>query len=255
MSEVVSLHQVAETTGIAVTPTTRDIHATLRICESGHFLGAVVGAPGTGKTTAIEAYAAASEGVKICRMNRATSALQAMLGRICQSLDLDAPSCAGAARLLNLATEAVFGGQPLRSDISLLIIDEAQYLDDAALEGVRDLYDAIRDLCGVVLVGNDSLPARWADSKKSSHLFRQLSARMLQPHVLGAPDADDLRALCAHYAINAKESRALIERAASRPGRLHNVERLLCMARQLASDGAPTAQHFRDAARLTGVSQ
>lgn len=164
-------------------------------------------------------------------------------------------SCS-AARLFDLMIETISRAEQALCPITLLIIDEAQYLEDAALEGVRDLYDAIDGACGIVLAGNDLLPARWADSKKSksSALFHQLRARMLTPLEIEAPDQADLDALCGHYAITAKDSRALVERAASRPGRLHNVDRLLRMARQLAGDGAVTGQSVRDAARFTGVS-
>lgn len=258
MSEVISLHKddAPANPGFCLTPTARDITSLLTFCQRYGQIGVVVGDSGTGKSTAVQAFQEAHSGVVYCRMTKAAAKLQPGLVRLAHGLGAYVSQNGGANELYQDIRRTL----ELRSDL-LLILDEAQYMDDELLESVRDLYDESNDprqnrQMGLVLVGNHGLTDRWSDrsaKRRKFNNFKQLRGRLGPMLDLRAPTVDDVSALCAHHGITGRQACGMIAKVATAPGGLHNVANLLRVAVQLAGPGAAISpRHLDEAALVTG---
>jgi|GEM_PF-1917215 len=252
MTEVITLREPPpEPKGdFCLTPTARDIHNLLRTCQGHGWLGVVIGEPGTGKTAAITDYAERPDRgeVRLCRMTRAASRLQPGLVRLATVMGGPASPNMAASELQDTVLY-----RAMCMTNGLLILDEAQHLEDDMLHAVRDLFDeadAGGATCGVVLVGNRDLMDRLSKTR-----FNQFTGRLgaiLDLKDLSAPTADDIAALCAHHGVDGKRAVDLVKKAARLPGALQKVRKLLGVARELG-DGAITLTALEGAARVVGL--
>jgi len=256
MTEVVNLREPPpEPKGdFCLTPTARDIQNTLRTCQSYGWLGVVVGEPGTGKTAAITDYATQPEAddVHLCRMTRAAVRLQPGLVRLAEVMGCGAGPNWAAAELYNAIQ---YRAKWMTN--GLLILDEAQHLEDDFLEAIRDLFDEVGAegvVFGVVLVGNRGLMDRLSktDKRRGHAGFSQFTGRIGAKLDLTAPKAADVEALCAHHGIDGKRAVTLVKAVARLPGGLQKVRNLFGVARELG-DGAITLNALEDAAQVVGL--
>lgn len=256
MTEIVNLREPPpEPKGdFCLTPTARDIHNLLRTCQSYGWLGVVIGEPGTGKTAAITDYAARPESgeVRLCRMTRTAAKLQPSLVRLAEVM--------GCGAMPNMAAAELYNAIRYRTgwmSNGLLVLDEAQHLEDDVLEAIRDLFDEVGAegvVFGVVLVGNRGLMDRLSktDKRRGHAGFSQLTGRIGAKLDLTGPKAADVEALCAHHGIEGKRAVSLVKKAAQLPGALQKVRNLLGVARELG-DGAITLKALEDAAQVVGL--
>lgn len=259
MSEVISLHKdnAPANPGFCLTPTAQSITNLLTFCQRHGQIGVVVGDPGTGKTTAVRAFQEAQAGVVYCRMTKAAAKLQPGLVRLAHAVGAYASPNGGANELY----QDIIRAMEMRSNL-LLILDEAQHMDDELLETIRDLYDEssnplmLRQV-GLVLVGNYGLTDRWTDrsaKRRKFSNFKQLRGRVGPMLDFGAPTADDVTALCAHHGIAGRQAYALVTKVAADSGGLHNVANLLRVASQLAGPGEKIShRHLDDAVLASAV--
>jgi DNA transposition AAA+ family ATPase len=205
----------------------------------------------------VRAFPEAQDGVVYCRMTKAAAKLQPGLVRLAHALGAYVSPNGGANELY----QDIRGTLELRSSL-LLILDEAQHMDDELLETVRDLYDESNDAqrdrqMGLVLVGNYGLTDRWTDrsaKRRKFSNFKQLRGRLGPMLDFGAPTAEDVSALCGHHGITGRQACGMIAKVATAPGGLHNVANLLRVAVQLAGPGgAISPRHLDEAALVTGV--
>lgn len=257
MSEVISLHKdsAPANPGFCLTPTAQEITDLLSFCQHYGQIGVVVGDPGTGKTTAVRAFREVQSDVVYCRMTKAAAKLQPGLVRLAHALGAY-PSPNGGA---NELYQDIVRTMEMRSNL-LLILDEAQHMDDELLETVRDLYDESSDehldrRMGLVLVGNYGLTDRWTDrsaKRRKFSNFKQLRGRVGPMLDFGAPSADDVAALCAHHGIAGRQACGVVSKAAKEAGGLHNLANLLRVAAQLAGpDGKISPRHLDEASLAT----
>ncbi len=234
-----------------VTPTVRRIHGIFDLCSEGAEIGIVVGDSGTGKSTAAHAYASQyEERVHIFTVTSDSSTALGLLRGLCTTIAVFVPTRRDSgpelrARLLNSIHAAAD---------ALVIIDEAQKLDRAALELLRELYDEAQ--FGLVLISNPLFYAqlKGSDKKRGKLYFPQLAARITSDFTIPSALDADLDALCAHHRIASKDARAIIARAAAQTGQLHRVEKLLRRAQKIAGeDHVLAAHHLAQAAHTLGV--
>lgn len=251
MTEVISLrNEEPEAKGeFCLTPTAQDIINVLSTCQARGWIGVVVGEPGTGKTTAVRAYCKDAEfGVRSCRMTRTAAKLQPGLVRIVNDLGGYVEPNLGADDvyqvLVRLARGAMKGG--------LIILDEAQHMEDDLLETVRDLYDETR--IGIALVGNHELTSRWSDqgNRRRYNKFAQLRGRIGPQVDLRRPLPEDVEAICAHHGIQGKRAVGIVKKTASLPGGLQKVRNLFEVASDLG-DGAISLDALQKAAMVVGL--
>jgi DNA transposition AAA+ family ATPase len=138
--------------------------------QEGEFV-CVYGPPGCGKTVAIQDWArvARHEGVRFAVVSANVTTTHAQLiFKIAAELNLHAKGT--AAGVLDRIVAK------LRSEPSVIIIDEAQHLGIKALEAARAIYDETG--CGVALVGSMVLYRTLMEGDDSKIELRQLQSRI-----------------------------------------------------------------------------
>lgn len=219
--------------GYCQTPTGNDIQNLLFSCRQFNMMGMIVGEPGTGKSTAAQAYSDNEADVVLCRVTKATGELQPMLVRLCEAMGLANSSNQGKAELYEVVLYSLmrdFAGN------GLLILDEAQHLSDDALECIRDLYDETK--VGIVLIGNKGLK-RWELAKKGkqANSFAQLRGRIGPFMELAAPLDQDVMAICEFHQL--KTGFDLVRKIARKEGQLHLVAKVIQVAGELSESDRP----------------
>ena len=125
----------------------------------------VYGAPGAGKTWALERFRGEHSGVRVATMSPALTTPAAVLSRIARSLDA-AEGVTTARQLEDLVVDWLKGRG------ALLVVDEAHHLSAALLDQVRMVYDLSG--CGLVLSGNDPLRARLKATGRAGQLLSRI---------------------------------------------------------------------------------
>lgn len=233
--------------GWVETPTAKRIHAALSYAQLAGDLAVIYGGAGVGKTETLRAYARENPQVWLVTGSPAITSVPAVLARIAEALGFRRYPHR-ASRLETIVAERMTG----RS--GLLVIDEAQHLDLAALEAVRSLHDASG--CGLALSGNEYIYSRLTGRERAAH-FAQLFSRIGKRVSLGRPLDGDIQALCDAWGLGSEEAR-VAGRIASRPGALRGMTKALRLASMYAA-GEQADQirtdHIQAAVReLEGVS-
>lgn len=230
------------------TPTGQAIQALLRQCQIEGQLGLVVGHPGCGKTAALLDFCEQNAGSIYLRAGIALARPQAVLVRLCERAGSNLTWPNMPTRDAQAELRRVIGSG--RSHV--IIIDEAQYLEDPALHLVRDLLDG--GFGGIVLAGNKELMARL--QKKPNGMrsgFAHLMGRVGPVQEYEAPLDEDIERLAAHYPL-AADARLIFTKVAKRYN-LHRADKLVKMAQRTAP-GAETlgAANLRAAAELLNIN-
>lgn len=249
MADIVTLPTAGreEKPGFCPTPTASDITSALTICRNRRKMGCIVGTSGVGKTTAIVKYCADTHNVALCRMKKAAGSLRPGLGLILSSLrGYPAPNH-GSAEIYDDILQKL--SSPFEE---LLILDEAQHMDDDLLEAVRDIHD--EGLVGIVLVGSAELTDRWeGKSAAKRRKWAQLTSRLTVRLDIPAVPPEDIAAMCEHHGIAGKRALDLLTRSAGRDGGLRNVNERIELARSEAGGGAIQLSHLEEAERVLGM--
>jgi hypothetical protein len=204
-------------------------------------MGCIVGGSGVGKTTAISEFAKNTYGITLCRMTKAAARLQPVLLRIAAELHAGACKYDGSADIY----DAIMRKLSWPGD-ALLVLDEAQHMDDDLLEAVRDIYD--ENPVGIMLVGSTELPDRWeANTLAKRRKWAQLTSRLTVNIDIPTVPPEDIAAICDHHGITGKRSLDLLTRSAARGGGLRNVNERIEHARKLAGNGPIQLSHLEDA--------
>lgn len=126
---------------------------------------------------------------------------------------------------------------------TVLIIDEAQNLEDLAVDQLRYFLDVYE--CGIALVGNEETYKRWGGVNKSDQLTRRIGMRIkhLQPH------RDDITAIINGWKIEDPDSRKLLNAIGQKGGALGQMTETIKLASMLAiGEGTEmAAKHIRQA--------
>jgi DNA transposition AAA+ family ATPase len=246
------------------TATTRDIGEGIENCRLMGHLGLITGRSGIGKTTAaLAAVKAARDAgraeddlafptvVYVC-MTIAARGLQPGLLRIADALRLRGSAHCGAHDVHELLVRRPWDRG------SLIVLDEAQFVSDELLHGVRGVWDELKNIgrpIGIALLGSPELSDRINSRRVRANPFDALRGRIGMTLSIDALDEADNAAICQHFGITGTKAEKLVRTAANSPGGLHKVRRLLALAESLAAD--KTAISFSDlkrAAEVAGVA-
>ena len=249
MSNVTNLHAdpPQANSGFCMTLNAQRMMALFSTCQDRGELGLLVGESGVGKTTAALAYAREANdlGATYCRMIGAAAKRQPGMIRIADALGSKVSPNASAyeAHSAILAIGKIGGGH-------VLLLDEANYMDDDLLESIRDIHDETHG--GIVLIGGINLLDRLEDGRRNRRFGAFMSRVGQNMNIKGVLDAD-IDALCQLHGIAGKNARDLVRRAARRPGGMHKATRLIGIARKIAASGhAIGLEHIQQAELLVG---
>lgn len=224
------------------TPSAMAFIETLRFAQVMPEIVVISGAPGIGKTRAIQHYQASNRNVWIATMDPTTSKVNGMQVELCEELGLLEKAPAKLARAIGRKVEGTGG---------LIVIDEAQHLDAKSLDQLRSFYD--RYNIGVALVGNE-LVYRLIDGERQRANFAQLVSRIGMRITQTKPKAADMCRLIEAWGVTDKEEVKLLKAIAAKPGALRSMTKVLQLASMMAAGAGELRgiRHIRDAyQRLT----
>ncbi len=215
----------------------------VEICRKTGQMGLITGPSGTGKTTAASATVAALAGADIeahyVMMTRAHDGLLPGLLRIANAIGAHAQPHLGCAGVYDdLVNHMLSSWQ--RGGV--LVLDEAQFMSEALIDGLRNIADDLRGknrARGIVMVGTPELAAKINGKVggRSKH-FAPLRGRLYMADIEDLSN-EDFETIAAHYELPGKQALELLARVGSGRGGLHNVARVLPMAERIAGLGNP----------------
>ncbi len=221
------------------TPTSEQVMKVVDIAMLTRSLGVVVGAPGVGKSTALREAARITPGAVYCAMSAAHSSLPAVLRLVCDALGV-APR-AGTDAMFDALCHRIEQGR-----VPVLLIDEAQFLNDRNLDVLRCLYDATA--MPIVFAGNYTLRDRFNKSKAAS--FGQFTSRVGARADLKAATTADVEALARHLGVREPDAFGWLESWEGEGGGLRRIKTLLGLARGAAGEGDIGLDHLKQAAAM-----
>ncbi len=225
------------------TPTAREVLNALVYAQTAPAFVLVTLGPGMGKTTCARHMAETRPGVFRTVMRPSIQRPGAMMTEIARVLEISER---------NANRRAVEVGIRLKRNgrHTLLIVDEAQFLSDEAVNELRYLMDEYG--VGIALLGNEDLNARYGGVRPKEgygQLHRRIGMRVRRLH----PQAGDIEAYVAAWNFGDADIIRMLKAIASRSGALGQVAETVKLAAVLSGDsGQLTAEAIRVAWRNRG---
>ena len=199
-----------DASGFVMTPTAEAIVNLAAYCQQYGEMGFVVGDPGTGKSSALSYYAESHDHVySVSLRHEHSRGMAPMLFRLCEGVGMPAY---GRDHLIDRANrvhdwlvrlwDGLDGHEPL------IILDEAQYLDDRVLDFLRCCWDDAR--VGIVFAGNNLLRRGFLRAQATT--LAAFSSRLGPRLDLGAPTAADVAAICRARGVQGAREVAFLQR-------------------------------------------
>lgn len=206
--------------GFKLTPTAKRIIAQLQWARRGKLV-VVTGHPGVGKTAVFEQFVADTPNAFLVTMSPATRSPTSMMMAV---LKAAGSSSLYGARAMNLY-QAIH--DRLAGMHALIIIDEAQHLDDEAIEQLRAIQDVLK--CGLCLAGNPEVMKRVQRGARTA-AFAQLSSRVSWPAHYERPTDADLEIILAAWDVTRESEKKFLKGISAMGGGLRSVTQCLEMA-------------------------
>ena len=218
------------------TPTAALVRGVIDLTRQIECMGAVIGAPGVGKTTVLQRYASEHRAPYVV-VNPAQATMPRMLACICEALGEPTGTVAAASLHDRICMSLRWRRRPV------LLVDEAQHLGAIALNELRCIHDEAG--IPVMVAGNEDLRPHIAE-------LAQLASRIGPRATLTATTAADVEAVARHHGITDAAALAwLAGRSIGRAG-LRVVERLMRTAHRAAGTDPITVAHLEAAIDALG---
>jgi len=215
---------------------TRILNA-LRYAQMAGDFAAIYGGAGLGKTQSAKHHAKISPNVWLVTMSPASSSMGSCLRRIANKLGMTH----GIMRTDSLEDAIV---ERLKDTNGLMIIDEAQHLNNRALHTIQRLQDATQ--IGFAMMGNELVYSQLTGGRRSAE-FAQLFSRIGKRVRLQKPSNGDIKALLDAWQITGREEHSIISEIAKRPGALRVITKTLRLASMFAQGHEVKTQHIQAA--------
>jgi DNA transposition AAA+ family ATPase len=207
------------------TPTSERVIAALRYAQIAGDIAIVYGGAGLGKSSAVHRYALMAPNVFVATMTPASSGVVPALDEIGDAVNATAIGT-GAAKIYREIIKRV------RNTQGLLVIDEAQHLNAAALDQIRSIHDATG--IGIALVGNEEIYARMTGGHRAAYLDRLFSRIGKRVRLTRSTQVDVTEILKAWH-IDEADCREQLYEIASKPGALRGLTKVLRLASMYAA--------------------
>lgn len=224
------------------TPTATRLTSLFKWAQSGEIV-LIITKPGIGKTRTAERFEANDPNVWLATMSPSTAGVSTMLIEVAAAIGLG--EVKGSPQQLARQIKTRVKGKK-----GLLIVDEAQELNDKALNELRGIHDQTG--LGLVIMGNEVTVGQMAGKKSG---LAQISSRFSMRHVQADPLSGDIDALLDAWGIEAADQRSFLAKVGATPGALREVTHTIKIANMAAfgTGKAMTIAHLRDAARQRNV--
>jgi DNA transposition AAA+ family ATPase len=223
------------------TRTSREVFETLVYAQMMPEMVVVTLGAGMGKSITCKHYCSVRPHAFHCTMSPNTKTVHSMLVELSTALGVTQHNPSKLHRAI---------GERLQRNgrKTLLIIDEAQNLVDAAIDQLRMLLDI--NECGIALVGNEEIYDRFKN-RPNGPSYAQIKRRIGKRLKRMQPYAEDIRVLIDAWGIPAEDegSRRLLTGIGNKPGALGQIDKTMKLAGLLAAgDGAAISEkHIRAA--------
>ena len=216
------------------TPTGAKIQGVLSYAHMACDISLILGGAGLSKTQTLKHYAKNRPNVFYVEFTRGTGRIIHALEHICACLGTKADTRSASDLEKTI-------GNKLRGRQGLLICDEAQHLETAALDSLRGIHDSAE--VGVCFAGNESLYGRLTGARAADN--SQILSRIGKRLRLNKPVRGDVDALAAAWRIDQPEAVDLLFQISQKPGALRNATKVLRLAHVYAAGSPISAAHVR----------
>lgn len=226
-------------------PTAVRIQNVLRMAQAVQAWGLVFKGAGVGKTTTARHYQSENSNVWIFTADPFRNNEMAVLQGLCDQLKI-ATDGMTRSRMSQAISQRISGTN------GLLIIDEAQYLSERILNGIRVLTD---DRIGVVLLGNDVVKTRM-NAPRTAVDMNPVWSRVIQSLELPTVGREDITSYLKVWDIEDKDViRFACDKIPQSVGALRSLYRLLQVATSIATSAhqALSLEHIKAAWGHIGV--
>lgn len=232
---------------ICETPTYKRIMQILELSHHNGAMARILGAPGLGKTVALEQYADGcpypDRAVIVTVSSSSGGSMLAFLNSCTRALG-------GIERTrANEAHDDVVSYLKRRN--TLFMVDEAQKLNINNIELCREFHDATG--CGVVLCGNTGTFSRFGNATTAKFGVMQIESRIQYRIELDTVPEEDVQAVCAHFKVRPKAAIKKLSRLAKQGLGLRMIVKVITEARSFADGDDVSAKHVEMAAKFMGV--
>lgn len=207
------------------TPTSADIMRVLAHGQHMPDMVVIIGAPGTGKSSAACEYTRTNPNVWKLVADPSINSVRSLLGALAHLVGAyDVHSQYRISRSIM---------QRFQGSGGLLIIDEAQHLSSAMLDQLRAFHDQAG--VGIALVGNEAVVSRLEGGRKASEyaqLYSRVGMRLKRPK----PKAGDAEALLDAWGVESGEARDQLRGVSRLPGGLRNLNKCWRLAQMVAAN-------------------
>lgn len=239
--------------GWVETPTSTKIIGALEFARATPTIAIIFGGAGVSKTSTAFRYVGSRQSPDKNRAHyicaaKWISSPTAILAEMAEAID---PYLAASAYRNDTLARGIISRL---SPGDLLIIDEAQHLEAAALDGIRYFYDEVG--IGIAYLGNEEVYTRIARKGRRA-AFAQLHSRVGMRLHIPAPQEGDADAVLEAWRIAGRNERRYAQQIASLPGGLRTLTQVLRQARIVARGmKRPVDQNvMRAAAESLGIDE
>lgn len=228
--------------GWTETPTAKRIMATLTYAQIANDLVVIYGGAGLGKSKTIAYYKSQNPNVWVIESTPTTATMGGILRAFAKAVGASKPDGH------NDALEAAII-ERIKNTNGLLVVDEAQFLNERGLECAR----RICELAGVGLafVGNETVYAQLTGRNRAAE-FAQLFSRIGKRCRLATVSEQDVSIIASAWSITDKALQQMLTDIARKPGALRIVDKVLRLATVMAQGCAIEKKHIASAWRDLG---
>lgn len=228
--------------GFVNTKTSNDISSVLAYCLSAQDMGAVIGAPGVGKSETAKNFARRNPRVLHITATPLQSGPRHIMNMLCLK--------AMIVRSRDMAYNRSQLEEYLSGAISMVILDEAQHCSFQALEELRSIHDVTG--CGLVLMGNNKVSESVSGSDNGK--LAQFTSRVgMNTSIFGPRPEEDVMPLLDELGVTGAPERAFLRQVANSHGALRKMVKVLRFARINRADDAPEDTLLADLKRAAAV--
>lgn len=213
------------------TPTAKAMTRQLRWAHRGK-ISVITGDPGVGKTATFRQYLEDTPNAILVTADKATTGVTGILLAVLNASGNVSRLGGRAYTLKMLILERL---RPLNA---LIIVDEAQHLDDDAVEMMRAIHDELG--CGLVLAGNTEVMRRVQRGARVP-AFAQLHSRVSWPQNYKRPSDADMDIILTAWGVTRPDEKAFLQNIGALSGGL----RAITMTLEMATLGASATEEPR----------